>query len=149
MSFSIEFVGPTDTPRVALGRIEIGDFSEHFQIDLSFWNQVMYESQWQHGIARLLDGAETSCLIQSLSNPEAANFIFWWPMYRLTNDLVAMQNGVLMLEELGETFDASDPYRFLRPRRTVTEDGARISEWSISLAELAAFHEKLVLAPRP
>jgi hypothetical protein len=144
MTFCFEWLAPTDDPVIALGRIEIGDFSEHFRIVTSYWDRVAYETQWKTAIRHLLDGATNSCLIQSMGNPALATYLFWWPMYRLEGDVVAVQNHILFLEELSEPFDPGDPYRFIHARETVDEDGDRISEWQTTLTDLAEFERGLL-----
>jgi hypothetical protein len=143
MTFSINFVRRAHEPTLALGQITIGAFVEHFQIDLSFWNPMEYERQWRAGIQRLIDGAPSSCLLQSISKPQSANFFFWWRLYRLEGAAVAAQNAILIAGDLPEIFDPNDPYRFIPLRRTTNDDGQAISEWQTTLGELAEFARSL------
>jgi len=73
-----------------------------------------------------------------MHDPTAANFIYWWPMYRL-DDTVHFQNHILFLNELKAPFDPNDPFRFVRERTIFNSQGDRISEWSISISELECY----------
>lgn len=149
MAFRFEWIAPTDQPEQALGRVEIGDFSEHFRIDTSYWDRVAYETQWKTAVRRLLEGERHSCLIQSMANPAIAKFLFWWPLYRLEDERVAVQNQIVFLEEIGEPFDPREPFRFVRARETLNEEGQPISEWTTTLSELAEYEQHLAPQRKP
>ncbi len=125
----------SELENLCYGYIQIGDFHENFEMNTSFWNPKEYVNHWGKAISRLLCNEEKSCLITSLSNPQHANFIFWWPMYR-HEDKVFIQNGVLFLDELSEPFIPSNPYNNIPSRETISEDGEPISEWEINIDAL-------------
>jgi hypothetical protein len=133
--FSIQFTESNSSFGIA--SIQIGDFSESMKVDLSFWSREEYEKQWSEGLCRIAGGADSSCLVTSLCLPKAANFIMWWVLYRL-DQVVAVQNEILFTEELNEVFDPSCPYKYIRPRETLTEEGNKISEWQIGFGEIVA-----------
>lgn len=139
-AFSIAFLPPTEQghqdPNTRIGLIQIGDFQERFEASLEFWTQEEYESQWAKAIDRLGAQARTSCLITSLTDPATANFLFWWPMYLLGQD-IHIQHHALFLSDIKGTFDPSDPYAHIPERSPANEDGEPISEWVISLSDLA------------
>jgi hypothetical protein len=117
------------------GRIQIGDFQEKFEINVSFWEPKNYVNHWNRSILRIANKEEKSCLITSLSDPRNSNFIFWWPMYR-DKDKVFIQNGVLFLDEVSDSFTLENPYENIPDRETVSEDGEPISEWEIGIESL-------------
>lgn len=141
MPFHITF---TDDPveaeeaPAAYGRIQINTFEEGFLSSLAYWNRSRYEAQWKDGIERILNGADTSCLIVNMVDPLQANFILWWILYREGND-VHFQNAVLFIDELEGTFDENTPYRHIPARRTRSEEGLPISEWVTSVDDVARF----------
>jgi len=117
------------------GTIQIGDFKENFEIDLSFWSLDQYVDHWKQSLARLIEGETKSCLLTSLSDPAEANFFYWWPMYREGNKIF-VQNGVLFLDEAKDSFTPENPYQSIPERETISEDGELISEWEISVNTL-------------
>lgn len=71
-------------------------------------------------------------------DPITANFIYWWPIYRLDNT-VYLQNHILFLSKLSVPFDPHDPFRFVPERELISETGEKISEWSVPIADLEGF----------
>ncbi|WSB84159.1 hypothetical protein OHA60_10490 [Streptomyces cellulosae] len=145
--FSIEVIddtvseGATPSSSDAVGRIRVGSFVETFRMDLSFWSVDEYRRSWESAL-RAIECSEkvTSCLIASITDPEASNFISCWPMYR-DGDVVHVQNSLIFLDELDEPFDPQEPWRYVEPHREVDEDGNRISEWVTSASEVRQFRE--------
>ena len=70
-----------------------------------------------------------------------ANFIKWWPAFRFDKE-VKFHNQMLLLDQLNGPFDLNDPYRHI-PRYETNEDGDEISEWSVPLADLEGFLDRL------
>jgi hypothetical protein len=87
------------------------------------------------GFGAILEGRNKSAFITTMYDPTTANFIFWWVMYLVGND-VYIQNHVLFMDELDEPFDESDFIKFVPERETVTEDGEPISEWKVSIEDI-------------
>jgi hypothetical protein len=131
--------GAAALPAGAAGRIRVGEFTETFLMDLSFWTVADYRHSW-HAALRKLEEAEnsTSCLIASITDPAASNFVSCWPMYR-EGEEVHVQNSIIFLDELDEQFDAQEPWRFVAARSTLDEDANRISEWLTSAAQVRRF----------
>jgi CdiI N-terminal domain len=127
-------------PRAEVGRgsIRIGEFEEVFEMVFEYWSLPRYMAQWREGVKRIIDGHSMSCLLTSVTNPVTANFIFWWPIYRV-QETVVFQNQMLFLDLLNEPFDVNNPYQFVDPRETVSEDGLPISEWQTTVNELVAW----------
>jgi hypothetical protein len=131
--FSIEFTPHAEDPMEAamrVGVIRIGDFEERFESSTEFWSPARYESQWSEALSRLHQKSPRSCLITSITDPANANFIFWWPMY-LVDQNVHFQNHALFFSDIEGSFDPDDPYRHVPQRSVTNEQGERISEWII------------------
>jgi hypothetical protein len=134
--FDIAFTDDDSTHSNSLrGKIRLGEFVEAFESSLQFWTRQDYEKQWVNGVRRVVLEHSDSCLISSLTDPENSNFIFWWPIY-IDGDKAIFHNQVLFINECQHKFDASQPSRSLHPRETVDEDGNKISEWFVQIADL-------------
>jgi hypothetical protein len=121
-----------------VGEIIIGEYLERFEVSTSFWSVEDYQEHWKQAIRRVINGEDKSCLITSMYNPESANFIFWWPIYRVESE-VFIQNQVLFLNDETIPFNPRDPYASVKDRETLTEDGLPISEWVVPLLDLQHF----------
>ncbi|GGW71339.1 hypothetical protein [Streptomyces xantholiticus] len=145
--FSIEVIddpvaeGAAPSSSDAVARIRVGSFMETFLMDLSFWSADEYRRSWERAL-RELERSEkaTSCLIASITDPAASNFISCWPMYR-DGDVIHVKNSLIFLDELDEPFDPQEPWRHVEPRCEVDEDGNRISEWITSASQVRQFRE--------
>ena len=120
---------------VLSGSLTIGDFNECFQAPLSYWDRGNYLSQWRESLSQLLNGESNSAFVTAMYDPNTANFIFWWVMY-LIGENVHIQNHVLFLDELKQPFDEHDIYKFIPARETHTEEGEPISEWVVNLRDI-------------
>jgi hypothetical protein len=60
-------------------------------------------------------------------------------------ETVFLQNHLLSYEQLTRPFSMQEPYTSLRDRKTINEDGNRISEWSVSFPEIEEFARSLGL----
>jgi hypothetical protein len=147
MGFGIRFVNDQiiheDNERCLCGTILLGDLDEEaFHAPISYWTRLNYEQHWRDGLLRILSGAESSCLITLMYDPRLANFINWWPMYRV-DDLVMVQNHLLFMDQLSVAFDEKNPFQSIKPRQTVTPEGEKVSEWSIEIGEIQSFYKTL------
>jgi hypothetical protein len=146
MAFSICFTGEPDeylgddpnTP-YAIGRIVAGELDENFASTLYDWKKCDYEAQWLHSLERLIAGEQKVALITSYVNPGDSSNLVWWALYRGQGDLVHVQNHLRLYDQLGDGFSVATASAFLDERITVDEDGNRISEWCVSLAEIKLF----------
>lgn len=143
MAFSIDLLDETtsDIESGRLGLITIGSYVERFVAAIEYWDVIQYRRHWQEAITRIIQGSVTSTLITSMYDPAVANFIYWWPMYRLGHT-VQFQNHILFLNELETPFDSNDPFRFVPERMIINSEGDKISEWSASIADLEYFLSK-------
>lgn len=140
MAFSIDLLDDSapDIESGRLGLITIGSYEEHFVAATEYWDVTCYRRHWRQAITRIVQGSVTSTLITSMYDPALANFIYWWPMYRL-DQTVQFQNHILFLNELATPFDPNDPFRFVPERTIINSDSEKISEWSASIADLESF----------
>lgn len=133
--------GATSLSSEAIGRIRVGEFTETFLMDLTFWTVDDYRRSWDGALRKLEEaGNSTSCLIASITDPAASNFISCWPMYR-DGEVVYAQNSIIFLDELDERFNPQEPWRYVEARSSVDEDGNRISEWSTSTSQVRRFRQ--------
>lgn len=135
MSFSIKFLNQKiqgELGVLRVGEIIMNDYSETFQSSLSYWNEFDYINQWKNGIKYILGGHKKSCLITSMFDPKAANYIFLWLLY-LEKNIVHIQNQVLFLNDLNESFNEERIYNYILEREIIDEDGNYISEWDVNV----------------
>ena len=120
--FAIRVLPPTqlgpDGER--LGEISIGDFTEHFACYESPLPLDQTELQWKHELQKLLAGEQAVALQH---DPRLA-----WIVYRTGSRCYIQQR-----------FSPTGDFSNLLPRRTVSEDGDRISEWAIDLSAIERF----------
>jgi hypothetical protein len=139
--FAIEFVGKPqiefDEPTVR-GRITLGNFSEEFIAPLVFWTVDDYRKQWREAAERLSDGHDRSCFVASMRESLSDGTVFLWTAYKLA-DNVFFQHKLLLPETVKGNFEPSNPYAQVDERQTETEEGQQISEWRVSISDVAWF----------
>ncbi|XVJ69128.1 MAG: hypothetical protein HEQ39_05355 [Rhizobacter sp.] len=136
--FTINFKGTPferNGENLLLGSIEGPGLSEDFWSPLNYWQAEQYRAQWKDGVARLL-GGDSSALVVSMRDPKQANFINWWLLYPVENQ-VHLQNQMLLLEDLKQPFNEEDIYSFIRPYRAYSEDGEKLSEWKFPMTDIS------------
>lgn len=138
--FSIGFTGETDPDDelVAIGEIWLGEEREEFQAVTGYWSCDDYRASWATALRRLLDGADVSCLITSLTDPIGANFVWTRPLYR-DGEAVHVQERVVILDDIAEPFDERAPWDSVDPRRTFDDERRPITEWHITLTDIENF----------
>ena len=129
---------------VALGIIQIGDYVESFESDLSYWSAGEYAKQWAAAIRGLVHVGR-AVLVTSMVEPSNSNFIRCWVIYAL-GDVAAFQEHIIFTENLSATFDPWHAERSVSNRRTCTVDGDQISEWQCLVSDVLAFASS---PPRP
>ncbi len=147
MAFSICFLDEVvsmdrDMSELRLGLIVIGDFEERFEASLSYWAVEDYQKQWKQALERIIAGEPKSSLITSMHDPQNANFVTWWLLYR-DGQQVHVQNQLLFMDQISGPYDLANPYVYIPDRETVDEDGNRISEWRTTIAEIEEFLKAL------
>jgi hypothetical protein len=141
--FSIRFESLGDQAVRATAKIEVGDFSENFPVDLRYWSAADYANSWRRAL-EVLAGSQTStsCLVSSITDPSDSNFFSCWPMYRVGEN-VFVQNAVVFFDELDAPFDPQAPWRSVLPRDVENENGNRISEWQTTMRAVGNFLAQL------
>ncbi|WP_434743909.1 hypothetical protein [Micromonospora sp. SH-82] len=108
---------------------------------LEFWGIPDYLRSWCRAFVALGESSSsTSCLMTSMSNPETANYLSCWPLYR-DSETVYVQNSILFLDEVRGAFDPSQPWSSISPRETVDDDGNVLSEWRTSMNSMREFFD--------
>ncbi len=144
MAFGIKLLDEDVPATVGIGRacfgcIQLGGFSERFAAALDYWRRQDYERQWARALPRAVRDGQVSALITSMADPSRPGIVHWWPLYPLGSGEIAVQNHLVLLSELHEAFDPTNPYQHVRIRRVVDEDGNAISEWHVSRADVELF----------
>lgn len=140
------FIHFTDGPVVGsqignglmLGEIVLGDYREGFESFIGFWSQHDYEMQWGLGVQRAAAEGQASCLITSITDPTHAEFLRWWLIYPL-GETVAIQESLLLFDQLSTPFSTADPYRSIPARVQITDEGQPVSEWELPRDALREF----------
>jgi hypothetical protein len=114
------------------GRTTLGDYSERFLAPLDRWQRGDYERQWIEAAERLLHESDRTGFSTQAGR-------FWWTMWR-QGERVYVHEELLTPERLATltAFDGA-PYALIEDRATRTEDGAPISEWELTVADVQAF----------
>ncbi|MCG8349511.1 MAG: hypothetical protein MI924_17230 [Chloroflexales bacterium] len=148
--FCVRFIGNEceDGEMMMSGEIRIGAFAESFQSSLHYWRTHDYVKQWRDGLSRLLVDHKHSCIVTSMYHPSSANFIFWWLFY-LDKNIVHIQNHVLLLNDLDESFSIDNLYHYIPQRDLFDEDRNKISEWDVQLEQIQAFYDDWLKSEEP
>ena len=118
--------------------IRLDDFTDRLAVPLVYWTAADYRRQWREAVRRTVEGHPRSALITSMREPTSANFIQWWPLYRV-DQTVFVQHQILFMDTIPGPFRPDDWYEHVHDRRTCNEDGERLSEWRVSVGDLQAF----------
>lgn len=136
--FSIKFTDDSSASREKeiAGKIKIGGFSESFSSLLSYWNMQQYVAQWERSLQNIINASEKEALVTSMHDPETANYVNIWTMYREA-ECIYLQDHILFLNEI--EFDESRVADSVLPREKVDEDGNKISEWQTTVFAVEDF----------
>jgi hypothetical protein len=118
------------TDGARMGQISIGDFTEEFSV---IWTDTMPaapEKHWRKALENLIGGTEAVAL---LASPNRA-----WIAYRVGND-VFVQDQLIGAQEWPGSIDALGQLTNAPVRKTISEDGQKISEWRTSIHEIKTF----------
>jgi hypothetical protein len=139
--FAIEFIGD---PRVEfgeparLGRVTLDDFSEEFAAPLVFWAAGDYQKEWVEAAERIVNGQPRSCFVAAMRELPLTGPVFLWPAYR-DGEVVYVRHKLLLPVTVKGGFDPSNPYAQVDERRTLPDDGEPVSEWRVSVGDIARF----------
>jgi hypothetical protein len=144
MPFDLTFTDAVSCDSLSPGReadgvILIGDFRETFSAALDLMSKRDYLQQWRYAARRIAEGSDCSAIITSFADRGGEIVGMWWPLYLCAGGLVAVQNRLILREVVDGRFSVNTCYDYVGPHNTMTEDGDAISEWVISVSELAAF----------
>ena len=137
--FDLELLGRPEGEGERLfiwGRIRLGDF----QVPLYDWAPGDYAAEWIEAAERLVGGDPAVVFLTHMVHPTAP-YHMGWPAWR-EGDRVLVQERLFVAEQLGGAFDLEHPEVHLGPRREISDEGLRISQWTVSLADVAAFVER-------
>jgi hypothetical protein len=138
--FDIRFeLGPEVDLGNRLGSITLGSHIERFRSPVAYWSLRDYERQWIAAAQRLLTQPET-VFLTSVPDPEAAEVIRGWPMWR-EEDLIYVHERLFVLKQLNHKFDVDQPYSHVGQRLQIGEDG-RISEWRVTVQDISSFLQR-------
>src|SRR5512143_1500564 len=118
------------------GTITLGDHSEEFLAAAWLWDAAKYEHQWRTAARELVTLTDRSAFVTSFIHPDAHHNVIW-PAWRVGR-LVYVQNQLMRHPQTG-VLDTDHIHRFVGERRTTTEDGQALSEWIVTLDDVAAF----------
>lgn len=141
MTFNIAFAEDIrdDDPLIVIGRIRLGEHQETFDAFVGYWPIERYRESWIAELRRLVGGADIACLLTSVwGGREEANFARAYSLYRF-GDSVRVQEDLILFDQLDHDFNPDEPWKSISPYAEVDEDGDRISEWRITVADLEDF----------
>lgn len=131
--FDISFTGETvdyEDGILHLGLITLGEVTEGFTASFSFWTQGDYQRQWLEATRRLLEPGSHSAFITCMYDPETANFINWWPVWRV-DSLVVFQEQLLFIG----AEEGSENYSSYAARFSLDDPYAAVSDWNSTHSE--------------
>lgn len=120
------------------GQIRIGDFQETFIASLDCWKPDQYEQHWISAVRRIVHSEERSALITSYVEPSVSQYLVWWPLYRVGEN-VHIQNQLLFFNQLGRPFSAEHFWDSVGERRHCSDDGRKISEWILPVKDVKMY----------
>jgi hypothetical protein len=143
MMFDLELLGKPEGEGERLfiwGRIRLGEFQDEFQVPLYDWGPGDYVAQWLEAAERLVAGEPAVVFLTHMVHPTAP-YHMGWPAWR-EGDQVLVQERLFVAEQLAGPFDPEHPEVHLGPRREVSDEGIRVSQWAVTLRDVTAFMER-------
>jgi hypothetical protein len=119
------------------GRIVLGDDGEEFLAAAWLLSADRYRRQWRDAAADLLGIKGKSAFVTSFIHPDAHHNVVW-PAWR-EGDLVYFQNHLLLREITGRILDVDNIHECIGERQLHSEDGDRISTWTVPTSAVASF----------
>ena len=133
--FSITLSAPEQNLGSARAEIVVGNHKETAEVPLHYWSRDQYRAQWREAITKIVAGQQKACLITGMHDPRSANFLDWWLMWR-EGSTVFIQNQILFMDEIRSNFNENDLERHIPERKTVTDEGEKISEWTVRVQDI-------------
>lgn len=151
MSFSIIFIDDPVPPgllrsgeEASFAEIEIGDFKERLLVPFDNWKAQDYIRNWKSELDDFLNRSSSiAVLVVEMYNPDYANFIKCWTLYR-EGDQVAVVNNVIFLEDIKEPLSANTLHDYVdKERLEYTEEGDKVSSWYTTENEISRWRQGL------
>lgn len=114
------------------GTIELNGSREAFVANTDLWAVDDYQKHWYESLARVVQGAPSSCLIVGTPGPGHEAGGMWWLLYRVGRKVV-FQEAIFMASP---GFRLEDPYASV-PERELTIPMP--SEWEVSVEDIEHF----------
>jgi contact-dependent growth inhibition (CDI) system CdiI-like immunity protein len=141
--FNLELLGAPEGAGERLfnwGRITLGHFQEDFQAPLYDWAPGDYEAQWVEAAERLVQGAPVVVFLTHMVHATAPYHI-GWPAWR-EGEVVIVQERLFVASQLPGPFDPAAPEAHLGPRCERSVEGQPISQWRITVGDVAQFLDR-------
>jgi hypothetical protein len=139
--FAIEVIDSDPSPvrgGAYLGRICLGDFRENFDLASGYWSPGDYERSWLRCLREMINGADIVAFMSWMYQPGTDRPFRAWIGYR-DGSAVRFQD-VLLLPGIADLRFSGDHVLLNPPaRKTKSEDGDPISEWSATLDDMTTF----------
>ena len=126
------------TGGVTSGRIVLGDFEETFEASLEHWGVADYRRSWRDAVGRIVNDTGPAALVTSMVDPAVANFIRWWPLYRVGAEVLVHEH-MLMVDELSRPVDLANLFELVPEYRSASEAEGSVSEWRLPIGSFQAF----------
>ena len=141
--FNIELIGRPEGKGEGLfnwGRLTLGHFREEFQAPLYEWAPGDYDAHWLESAQRLVQGSPVAVFLTHMARPDA-DYHLGWSAWR-EGERVYVQERLFLREQLNGPFVPEYPEVHAGPRRELSLEGERISQWEVALRDIAAFVER-------
>jgi hypothetical protein len=138
--FDLELIGEPEGAGDRLfiwGRLTFGHFRDEFQAPLYDWAPGDYAAQWLEAATRLVDGAPVAVFLTHMMHPTAP-YHLGWPAWR-EGDQIYLQERLFVTEQLAAPFDPYQAELFAGARQERTPEGEPISQWHVTVRDLADF----------
>ena len=120
----------------ALGQIVLSDHTERFRSELTHWSRTAYERSWDQALRHFAVGADRTVLVTCYNGPDAGHH-FAWVLWRI-GDYAVFQEQLYLVGDMDPELDPERPWNSAPERKTFSEEGFRIAEWRLPLAEVMA-----------
>jgi hypothetical protein len=129
---------PKSDGNAVYGKIQIEGYAETFVASLVGWTPAQYRQHWREACERVTCEGKESALISSYVEPSWSEFLMWWPLYP-DGDVVYVRNELLIYAQQRVPFSIEEPWGSIRQRRTLNDEGLKISEWETTVPSIREF----------
>lgn len=127
---------------IVKSKIIINDFSEYFDLPVSYWKVNDYKRSWVKSISQILNkNKDRAILFTSMYDLEKVNFLHSWIIYKKGNSAF-IQNCILFRDDFNE-FSLENIFKYIPDREIYSEYGEKISEWTTDFENIIRFYDKL------